>query len=114
MRPKMKWEDWVGMALGVLLIASPWLAGYSGNQNAVANAVIAGGVIVLAELLGPLGVAKIGEAIGAGAGLWLMASPFVLGFGSQLVAAVVTAGMGLLILLFTAWTMTPAAEEDEN
>ena len=110
MLPKVKWEDWVGVAMGALLIASPWVAGYSANQVATTNAVIAGGVLVLAEMLGSMGIAMIGNWIGVGVGLWLMASPFALRFGSQTVATVITAGMGLLIVLFTAWAMSPADE----
>ena len=110
MFPTMKWENWVSVALGASLIASPWMAGYSDHKVATLNGVIAGGVLVLAEILEPIGIKLIGEWIGVGVGLWLMASPFALGFVSQTVATVVTAGVGLLVVLFAGWTMSPHDE----
>jgi hypothetical protein len=114
MLSKMRWEDWVGVALGAFLIGSPWLAGYSTHHLATLNAVIAGAVLLLAELLSLIGVPTIGDWIGVGVGLWLMASPFTFAFASQTVATGVTAGLGLLVLLFTAWAMSPADGEDEK
>lgn len=114
MLSKMRWEDWVGVAFGAILLGSPWLAGYSTNHPATLNAVIAGAILVVAELLSLIGVATIGDWIGVGIGLWLMASPFVLGFASQTVATVATAGLGFLALLLTAWAMSPADGESEK
>jgi hypothetical protein len=41
------------------------------------------------------------------AGLWLMVSPFVLGFAAQNVPAVNTVAVGLLTVLFAAWALSP-------
>jgi hypothetical protein len=43
------WEEWVEVALGLWLIASPWLLGFTGMQAAVQNAIFSGlAVAVLA------------------------------------------------------------------
>src|SRR5690606_33059623 len=34
-----QWEEWVNLALGVWLIFSPWILGFSANANAMGNAV---------------------------------------------------------------------------
>lgn len=44
------WEEWVNVVLGVWLILSPWILGFSGMTNAMWNAVIVGllvGVLAL-------------------------------------------------------------------
>ena len=45
-----EWEEWVEGALGLWLIASPWLLRFSGEQVAIRNAVITGVVIVALAL----------------------------------------------------------------
>jgi len=45
-----EWEEWVEGALGLWLIASPWLLRFSGEQVAMRNAVISGVVIVALAL----------------------------------------------------------------
>lgn len=44
------WEEWVNVVLGVWLILSPWILGFSGMTGAMWNAVIVGllvGVLAL-------------------------------------------------------------------
>ena len=43
------WEEWVEVALGLFLIASPWVFGFAGLQGALQNALFCGlAVTVLA------------------------------------------------------------------
>ena len=44
------WGEWVNMILGVWLIASPWLLGFSDRPVAFGNMVISGAVIALFSL----------------------------------------------------------------
>jgi len=44
------WEEWVNLVLGVWLIASPWLLGFSDRPVALGDMVIVGSVIVLLSL----------------------------------------------------------------
>lgn len=39
------WEEWVELALGVWLVASPWIVGFAGARNPTIFAVIAGLVV---------------------------------------------------------------------
>jgi len=103
----LQWEDWVGIALGAWMLVSPWVVGFSDNNAATMNALIMGTILVLEELL-ELAVHEMAEEwIDLVAGLWLMLSPMVLGFASLIPAAVNTMAVGLLVVLFAAWAMSP-------
>ena len=71
--------------LVVLAAASPWLLGFSASHAAVANGIaFAMAFAPLALMIGALPPAS--AVCGAG-GIWLAASPWVLGYGSTGVAA---------------------------
>ena len=103
----LQWEDWVGIALGVWLLASPWVVGFSDHSAATMNALIMGTILVLEEMLELEVHESAEEWIDLVAGLWLVASPMVLGFASLTAATVNTVLVGLLTVLFAAWAMSP-------
>ncbi len=47
----MTWEDWVSLIVGVLLILSPFVLGFSDNLTALWTAVIAGAVVAIMSVL---------------------------------------------------------------
>ncbi len=103
----LKWEDWVGIGLGVWLIASPWALGFSDQAAPTMNALIMGSILVLDELLEVVVHEMAEEWLDLVAGLWLMVSPLVLGFASQTAASANTVAVGVLTVLFAAWAMSP-------
>jgi hypothetical protein len=107
----LKWEDWVGIGLGIWLIASPWAFGFSDQSAATMNALIMGSILVLEEMLEVVVHEMAEEWIDLVAGLWLVVSPLVLGFASQTAASANTAAVGLLTVLFAAWAMSPFDEK---
>jgi hypothetical protein len=46
----MQWNHWVASILGVWLIASPWLLGFSALNLATWNNVLLGGLVVVLML----------------------------------------------------------------
>jgi hypothetical protein len=44
------WEEWTESVLGLWLVVSPWLIGYSGIENAKADAILSGLVILTLAL----------------------------------------------------------------
>ena len=44
------WEEWTAVALGVVLMASPWILGFAGIQAATQNAIFSGLVITTLSL----------------------------------------------------------------
>ena len=74
------WEDWLSMALGVVIGLSPWLAGEQGQSAVNWNAVVLGAVVVALGALELSGLQRWEEALEMLSGLWLVASPFVFGY----------------------------------
>ena len=103
----LQWEDWLGIVLGAWMLVSPWVVGFSDHNAATMNALIMGSILVLEELL-ELNVHEMAEEwIDLVAGLWLLASPFALGFASLTAAAASTMVVGVLTVLFAVWAMSP-------
>jgi hypothetical protein len=106
----LQWEDWLGVALGVCLLASPLVLGFSDNSPATMNALIMGSILVLEELLDVYIHEAVEEWVDIVAGLWLVVSPAVLGFTSLMPAVVSTVAIGLLTVLLAAWALSPFDE----
>ncbi len=47
----MTWEDWVTLVVGILLIISPFVLGFSDNLTALWTAVIGGAIVAIMALL---------------------------------------------------------------
>jgi hypothetical protein len=47
-----QWEEWVNLALGIWLILSPWILGFSANANAMGNAVVVGIICAILAIFG--------------------------------------------------------------
>jgi SPW repeat len=107
----LQWEDWVGIALGAWMLVSPWIVGFSGHDAATINALVMGSILVLEELLELQVHEKVEEWIDLVAGVWLIVSPFALGFASLTAATVNTMAVGVLTVLFAAWAMSPLDEK---
>src|SRR3954470_11799234 len=74
------WEDWLSMALGVVIGLSPWLAGEQGQAAVNWNAVVLGAVVIALGALELAGLQRWEEGLEILSGLWLAASPFVFGY----------------------------------
>ena len=104
----LQWEDWFGIALGFWLLVSPWNLGFSEHSAATMNALVMGSILVLEEML-ELNVHEAAEEwIDIVAGIWLLVSPFALGFASSAMPTVNTMAVGALTVLFAAWALSPA------
>ena len=80
MHKAAKWQDWASFALGLWLAVSPWLAAYTDNEAATANAAFVGTALALGAHF-QVGLCEIAaEWLTVAVGLWLMCAPFVLGF----------------------------------
>jgi len=103
----LQWEDWAGIALGAWLLVSPWVVGFSDQNAATMNALIMGTILVLEEFLELRVHETAEEAIDLLSGLWLVISPFVLGFASHTAASINTVAVGLATVLFAVLAMSP-------
>lgn len=75
-----KWEDWLGAGLGLLVGATPWLAGETGDENVVLHAAQLGLLILGLAAFGLVQPNRWEEMGLLACGLALAASPLVLGY----------------------------------
>ena len=99
-----RWQDWVNLTLGVWLFISPWALGYA-NSTAAWNAYVLGAAIVVFAAAAAYMPHAWEEVVNSLLGVWLIASPFVLGFSGATVVALHTVIIGLLITAFALWAM---------
>jgi hypothetical protein len=100
-----RWQDWASFALGLWLAVSPWIADYAGQDAATANAAVCGLALALAAHFGFSCDHLSTEWLTLAGGLWLIASPFALGFATNHVATVNTVAVGLFVTLLSAWAL---------
>src|ERR687888_1384009 len=95
------WEDWAGMVLGVMTGLSPWFVGAQDNPGVVWNALIIGGLVVALSGLEMVDLRRWEETGTAILGLWLICSPFVLGYADSMLATWHLT-LGTLVVLLAA------------
>ena len=100
-----RWQDWASFALGLWLAVSPWIADYAMHDAATANAAMCGLALALVAHFGFSCDHLSTEWLTLAGGLWLIASPFALGFGMSHVATVNTVAVGLFVTLLSAWAL---------
>lgn len=74
------WPDGVSLILGIWLFMSPWKLGFVSTDVALWNAVIVGLAIVLMAIMALFEFHDWEEWVDMAVGLWLVVSPWVLGF----------------------------------
>jgi len=74
------WEDWLGMALGVLIGLSPWIAERPQGELPMLNAIAVGVAVLLLAETELVDLHRWEESLELLCGLWLIASPFALGY----------------------------------
>ena len=82
-----RWRDWATLLIGGYLLFSPWIFGASGDEASSANAWVIGACAAAAALwalleAGPRAI----ELARVGIGVWLLVSPFALGFAGSVMA----------------------------
>lgn len=112
MRQPKHWQDLANAAIGLWVILSPWALGFQGMSMAMSNAVVMG-LALVAAALGAMLLPQAWEEWGEGLlGLWLLASPWLLGFSAERGAMLSTALSGLAVLLLALWTLS--TDDDYN
>jgi hypothetical protein len=99
-----RWQDWANLLLGSWLIGSPWVLQYEGT-HAAWNAYLTGGGILVVALIAAYMPKAWEELINTLLGIWLVVSPFVLGFAATTTVALHTVVVGILATAFAVWAM---------
>jgi hypothetical protein len=105
---KNRWQDWIVLAFGVWLLCSPWWleyftgSPYTDQTAASWNSIISGLVVAYFAIWALTLPEKWEEWINLVLGLWLVASPWALGFDTYTIAKVNMLVVGGVIALFAA------------
>ncbi len=105
------WQDTIALILGAWLIASPWLLGFTGVSVAMWNAVLFGALIMVMALMAIFNFHEWEEWADMVIGLWLVASPWTLGFARTYDVMSTNAAtwnfvvLGLLTIAMAVWSL---------
>lgn len=98
-------QDWLNLILAALLFFSPWFMGYADDVMPTRNAWIVGVVLALIAVAAISAFAEWEEWLTLALGLWLVASPWMLGFTTDLPAFWSHVAVGLLTAGISAWAV---------
>ena len=105
-RAQYRWQDILNLMLGIGVGISPWLLGYAETlQAATWNAVIVGVAIVVLAAIDIDVPAQWEEWTIVALGAWLAVSTYVLGLIEFRMAAMVTIGAALAIVVLGLWAL---------
>jgi hypothetical protein len=98
------WQDWVNLVLGAWLFISPWALGYAGLRAPAWNSWIFGAVVALLSIAALVQFAPWEEWVNFVIGVWLLISPWVLGYAQSSRAALWDAVIvGLIVGGLALW-----------
>ena len=100
-RPLSRWQDWAIFATALALAVSPWPLDYAWHAAATANAAIAGLAIAVAAHFDASCELSIGW-LNLGAGLWLVAAPFLLDLEAVPLATASSVAVGAAVAALAA------------
>lgn len=101
------WEDWFGMLLGLLIVLSPWLTreanhGLGTLQEpgfAILSTVLVGILVFGLAQMEYIALQRWEEAGEIVLGLWLIVSPYILGYSAGGALRFWHTGLGAVVLL---------------
>jgi hypothetical protein len=91
------WEDFATVALGALIVASPFIAGFEGMTVMLVTTIVAGGLVMAVGLMDLAAHRMWEEAVALVCGVWMIASPYVFNYIGDLRAWHI--GLGVLVTL---------------
>lgn len=99
-----RWEDFCSAGLGVLIVLSPGLLGSDVAAAVAVSAGLAGVLITMLALLEIMSLQRWEEVLELVCGLWVVASPFVFGYGGALRLSHFVLGAAVVLLaLLELW-----------
>ena len=107
------WQDPLNLILGIWMIVSPWVLRYQTDMTlnavmsnaATSNAVLLGILIAAAALVALFRVMAWEEWVNVVLGVWLVISPWVLGFSSLATAMWNAVIVGIVVAVLALWAL---------
>jgi hypothetical protein len=110
---RQQWQDWVTLVIGIWIFISPWL--FAGAVGAVAWNFYIVGVLVAALALAALFAFQVWEEwVNVVLGVWLIVSPWALGFSGFAPLTWNAVIAGLLVVVFSGWRIGIASRAEET
>jgi hypothetical protein len=108
------WQDWANLAVGLWLFVAPWVLGYAGLRSAAWNSWTLGVVVVAVSVSALILFAAWQEWVNVILGVWLLISPWVMGFaGAENASALWNhVGVGLAVGGLALWDALAHGMED--
>lgn len=98
-------QDWFNIILAGLLFISPWIMGFVADTMPTRNAWITGVVLALVAVAALTAFAEWEEWMNLALGLWMVVSPWMLGFTGNFNAFWTHVALGLLTAAVSAWAV---------
>ncbi len=99
------WQDSVNIIVGLWLLASPWILAYQAEAGPMWNSVILGILIAAVAFYALFQVFAWQEWVNAALGVWLIISPWVLGFMGLSTAMLNAVIAGAVVLVLALWAL---------
>ena len=103
---ELKWKesgvDIINLVLAVFLFLTPWIFGFVAGTAAAPNAWISGVIIGAVAIAALTSFAEWEEWVNLVLGLWVIVSPWVLGFATETAAKSAHVVVGLIVAALAA------------
>lgn len=119
-RTYMRTAGSLDILVGIWLIVSPFLLGYSGNSTALWNDIITGAAVIIFSATQTAGASRRvtwPSWVNLLIGIWLVLAPFALGYSAATVAMWNEIISGIIIIAlaaFAAFNATPNDRMDDR
>lgn len=107
------WQDWADLMLGLLILLSPWLLGFTEARAPTVNAIVVGGLVVALSALAIRHLEAWEEWLQVALGVWLILSPWILDYSGANDARGSHVALGLLITLLAASELWEEGQDRE-
>ena len=97
--------DVLNVILGAILFVSPWVFGFASDRLAAWNAMASAAVVIGVAVTALLAFAEWEEWVEFVLGLWIIISPWLIGYGDTGVAHSVHMFVGLGVIVLSLWDL---------
>jgi hypothetical protein len=93
--------DWINLLLGIALLVSPFVMGFATGTPMI-NALVGGVIIIAIAIMALVSFARWEEWVNLILGLWVLVSPWVLGFTGVTAAFQTHVAIGIAVAVLAA------------
>lgn len=109
-----RWRDVVNLVLGAWLVLSPVIVGFSAAPAATWNSVILGVVVAIAAVAALARFHVVEEWVNTVFGVWLIISPFLLGYTAIAAATWNHVIVGVVVAVLALWSIRSSGQRQAH